>query len=809
MIKNYLKITWRNLVKNKTFSFINIFGLAVGLASFLLITLFVTDEISFDRYNEKADRIYRVDGNIVFGGNSLRLAVSSDPMGATLKRDYPQVEQFVRFYTGGTKLIKKDNEFIRENDVANADSTVFDVFTLPAVEGNTRTALNEPNCVVLSESTARKYFGTSTNVVGKQLVVGEGGEEDRLYKVTAVIKDVPTNSHFHFDFLFSMDNVQYEWGQYLSNNFQTYVVLRKGTDYIAFNKNFKQIISKYVLPQAKQFMNIDNIEQFEQAGNKLEYFLTPLTNIHLRSDRTGELGVNGDIQYVYIFSVAALFILLLACINFMNLSTARSANRAREVGIRKVLGTEKGSLIRQFLLESILMVVIALFLAIGLVWAFLSFFNSVTEKELSMASLLKPGYLTLLLALPIVVGTLAGIYPAFFLSSFKPIVVLKGKINQGFRKSYFRSGLVVTQFVCSIALIIGTIVIYRQLNFIQNKNIGFNKDQVLVLNGTGALKNNLVPFKNEVLRIDGVKAGAFSGYLPVGGSSRNDNSFSKEAVMDSRNGFNTQVWNVDYDYIPLLGMDILKGRNFSQSFGTDSSGVIINESLAKVLGYDNPVGEKIYSTDGESKPLTVLGVVKNFHFESLHQQIGPLLFRLGWNRWSASFKISTTDVRALISKVEGKWKEMAPGMPFSYHFLDGAFNEMYKGELKMGKVFMAFAILAILIACLGLFGLATYMAEQRTKEIGVRKVLGASVSGIVVMLSKDFARLVLIAAIVAFPLAWLGMHYWLQDFAYRVDIGWWIFLVAGLLALMIAILTVSFQAMKAALASPVQSLRTE
>ena len=808
MIKNYLKIAWRNLLKNKIFSFINIIGLAAGLACFILISLYIVDELSYDRFNEDADRIYRVDADVKFGGNELKLAVASDPMGATLKRDYPQVEEYTRIYgSSGPKLIKKGNEFIEEEHVANVDSTFFNVFSFPAISGNTKTALYEPNTVVITKSTAEKYFGT-TDAIGKTV------EADKvLYKVTAVIKDMPHNSHFNLGFLFSMKNVDYQFGNYLSMNFHTFIRLKEGTDYKAFEKNFKQVIDKYIFPQAKQFMQINSMDDFYKSGNKLELHLMPLTAIHLRSDRFPELGTNGNIQYVYIFGAAALFILLIACINFMNLSTARSSSRAKEVGIRKVLGTERKNLIGQFLTESTLMAVISLIIAIAIAYFTLPLFNNIAAKNLSLGSLFGIKILPFLLLLPLVVGIAAGSYPAFFLSKFKPVIVLKGKINAGFKKNNLRSGLVVFQFFTSIVLIIGTVIIYKQINFIRNTNLGFNKDQVLIINSTTALGNNAEAFKNEVLKMPGVKSGTISGYLPVN-SSRSDNSYSKEAVMNSTNALSMQNWVIDYDYLQTMGMNMFKGRNFSKEFGADSSAFILNETAAKVLGYDDPIGKKIYTnyqsaTSTELRSYTIIGVVKDFHFESLRQNIFPLGFRLGNSTNLISFKISTTNVQPLIQEIENKWKSMASGMQFSYRFMDDAFDNMYRSEQRVGKVALSFAILVIIIACLGLFGLATYMAEQRTKEIGVRKVLGASVSNIVIMLSKDFAKLVLIASVFAIPLAWWAMNKWLQDFAYRINIGWWVFAAAGILALMIALLTVSSQAIKAAIANPVKSLRTE
>lgn len=811
MLRNYLKVAWRNLVKNKTFSLINIAGLASGLACFILIALYVADELSYDRFNNKANRIYRINSDIIFGGNELRLAVASDPMGAALKNDYPQVEEYVRFYaSSGLKLIKKGDQYLKETDVAHADSTVFDVFTLPVLAGDAKTALNEPNTVVVTESAAKKYFGT-TDVLGKNIETNDNGST--LYKITAIIKDIPHNSHFNFSMLFSMDNVEYQWGNFLSHNHQTYLLLKEGTDYKVFEKNFTQFIDKYIMPQAAQFMQIKSMDEFKKAGNKLEYSLIPLTDIHLHSDRTAELDVNGNIQYVYIFSVIALVVLVLACINFMNLSTARSAARAKEVGIRKVVGSEKRYLIRQFLTESILTTVLSTTLAITIAWICLPWFNDLSAKELLISDLLRPKNLSFLIALPLIVGLLAGVYPAFVLSSFNPIVVLKGKLSGGLKRSNLRNVLVVGQFTMSIFLIAATIVVFRQLNYIQTKKLGFNKDQMLVVNGTGLGKNREA-FKNEVSKLNGIKASTYAGFLPVSGYSRNDVSFSTSPAMTADNSLNMQVWDISHEYIPVMEMEMVKGRNFSKEFGTDSNATIINEAAAKLLGWENPVGKKLYTffQDQMGTQLIgreVIGVVKNFHFNSMKENIGPLCFRLADNSWTTAFKVNTSDMRQLIANIESTWKTLAPGKPFSYQFMDDAFDNMYRVEQRTGKLGLTLAIIAIVIACLGLFGLAIYTAEQRIKEIGVRKVLGATMSNIVSMLSKDFLVLVLVASALAIPLAWWAMNKWLEDFAYRVNVGWWIFLAAGAIALLIALITVSSQAIKAALANPVKSLRTE
>jgi putative ABC transport system permease protein len=810
MIKNFLKTAWRNLIKNKTYSIINILGLAIGLSCFLLIAMYVIDELSFDRYNDKAGRIYRINSDIKFGGAEMHMPVTSDMMGQLLKKDYPEAEQYTRIYTfNGNKLIKKGNEYINEAKVAHVDSTFFDVFTLPAIEGNTKTALDEPNTVVLTKSTALKYFGT-TDVVGKTIETNDN--DHTFYKVTAIIKDIPENSHFHFDFLFSMKNVDYRWGQLTSHNFYTYLLLRPGTNYKAFEKHFAEYTEKYVLPDARQFMNINSMADFEKAGNKLVYSLIPLTKIHLYSDRSFELSSGGNIQYVYIFSAVALFILIIACINFMNLTTARSANRAKEVGIRKVLGTERKYLVGQFLFESVFMVVLSLFISLGIIYLVMPAFNDVSGKSMNLENLFSPYLIPILILLPILVGLLAGSYPAFFLSAFRPIEVLKGKLKLGSKSGGLRSVLVVFQFATSIILIIGTIIVYRQLHYIQNKNLGYDKNEVLIIDGTSSLGDNIDAFKNEVLQMPGVESGTISSFLPVSNSSRSDQTYSKEAVMNPQNGIDMQTWRIDYDYIKTLRMKTIKGRNFSKDFGTDSNAVIINQTTAAFLGYKDPVGQKIYTLNRDNTQTIsyhIIGVVQNFNFESLKKDIGPLCFVLGKRGYITTFKINAANINSLISLIEAKWKAMAPGMPFSYRFLDDSFNEMYNAETRIGKIALIFSILAIFIACLGLFGLATFIAEQRTKEIGIRKVLGASVNGVVRLLSNDFLKLVVIAFIIAAPLSWWAMHHWLQDFAYRTDISWWIFVLAGAITLFIALATVSFQAVRAAIANPVKSLRTE
>ena len=806
MLKNYLLIAWRNVLKNKTFSFINITGLAIGLACFLLIALFVLDELSYDKFNEKADRIYRVNARIKFGGADISYPLSSDMMGQVLKKDYPEVEDYVRIYNAnGSKLVKKGNDFITESNVCYADSNLFNVFTLPAIAGDTRTALDGPTSVVITEDIAKKYFGT-TDAVGKTLETNNKGKT--VYTVTAVIKNIPQNAHFNFDFFFSMKSLDYQFGQFLSHNFHTYLLLKPGTDYRALEQHFLQYEEKYLLPEIKS-IGIKSMDEFRKAGNILEYSLIPLTQIHLYSARQYEFTPPGNIQYVYIFSAVAIFILLIACINFMNLTTARSAKRAKEVGIRKVLGTERKELITQFLLESVLMVVLSMTIAISIASLVLPLFNDVAGKHMTMMSLFSPLILPVLIALPFVVGLLAGSYPAFFLSSFRPSEVLSGQLKMSGGAGGLRSVLVVFQFFASIVLIIGTIIIYRQLHYIQTQNLGFNKDQVLVVNSASALGNNENAFKNDLTRLTGVQSATISSFLPVTPSSRNDNIFSGSAIMDVKNGFDMQDWAIDYDYLRTMGIQLIRGRGFSKDFGGDSASVIINETTAKILGYKDPIGKKLYNFSDKVVAYEIIGVVRNFNYESVRQTIGPLGLFLGKASFAASFKINAANVPEILQAAEKEWKTLAPGMPFSYFFLDAAFDDMYKDEQRVGKIVLIFSVLAILIACLGLFGLSTFIAEQRTKEIGIRKVLGASIRSIVHLVSKEFMILVAIAFIIAAPVAWWAMNSWLRDFAYRVSLEWWVFALAGGLALSIAMITMSFQAIKAAVMNPTRSLRSE
>lgn len=807
MIRNYFKIALRNLWKNKGFSAINIFGLASGLAICLLILFYVNNELGYDQYNKKADRIYRLDADLQFGGNHFVLAQTPDPMGATLKQDFPQVEQYVRFRDHGGILIKKGNENLEENKVIYADSTLFSVFTLPMLQGDPATALTQPNSVVITESAARKYF-SSTDVVGKTLTVNDTG----YYKVTGVIKDVPRQSHFHFDFFISIYGQlsPYEINQWTSNNFNTYIVLKNGANASLLANLLDGFVMKYAAP-VFQTLNITP-EKFKEEGNYLHYSMMPLKKIHLYSNKSGELEANGNIQYVYIFSLIAFFILLIACVNFMNLSTARSANRAKEVGVRKVLGSLRKDLVVQFLSESVLISFISLLIALVIAALLLPLFNQMSGKDMTLDLFLKPWLLPAAILLMITVGLIAGSYPAFYLSSFKPVTVLKGKLANGFKSSRLRNGLVIFQFCVSIILVIGTLVIYYQLNFIRNKDVGFDRSQVLIIKNTYALGNQAKAFKQEVQKLNGVENATMTGFLPTG-NWRSDSPLFTDVNADIKTAVSTQIWRIDDNYIPTLGMKMASGRNFSPSFPTDSSGIIINEAAAKLFGLQDPINKPLYfMKDFPKKDLTkfhIVGVVKDFNFNTLRQVVTPLCFLLQPENGSMAFRVHSANMPNLVSLIQNKFKAMAPDQPFSYSFMDEDFNKLYSSEQRMGSISMAFSILAIVIACLGLLGLITFAAEQRAKEIGIRKVLGANGRDIIAMLSKDFLKLVLIASLIAIPVSWWAMNKWLLQFAYRINISWWILAGATLLAVFIAMATIFYQAIKAALANPVESLHAE
>jgi len=807
MIKNCLKTAFRNLLKNKGFTAINVLGLALGLATCLLIVFYVFDELSYDRYNTKADRIYRINNDIKFGGNTNSYAVSPAPLAAALKSDFPEIEQVVRFRNRGGFQVKKGNQEIEEYMMVYADPSIFNVFTLPMISGSPATALAGPHSIVITERTAKKYFNR-VNVVGQVLTFNDTAQ----YKITGIIKDIPKQSHFNFDFFISMTTLdESRDNSWFSSNFNTYILLKPGADYTKLEAKFPEFFKKQAGPQLQSVLHL-NYDTFEKSGNYIRINLTPLKKIHLESNRVAELDANGNLQYVLIFSAIAIFILLIACVNFMNLSTARSSNRAREVGVRKVLGSSRKSLIAQFLTESIMVTLAAALIAVFAAWASLPLFNQLSGKELIITPNILGWLVPVLLTIIIVIGCLAGSYPAFFLSGFQPIEVLKGKLTAGFKGGFLRSFLVVFQFAISIFLIIGTLVIYNQLKFIQNKDLGYNRDHVLIVQNISTLGNSAKTFKQGIKQLAGVKDVSLAEALPTWNYG-NSTTFFKDQVPDQKRSLAAQDWGVDEDYIPTLGIKITAGRNFSRQMLTDSSGLVINEAAAKLLDYSSPLNQTLYMPQDNlakvMKPYHIIGVMKDFNFRSLRDNVTPMAFILKQNNGAFCVRVNSANIPLLLSQIKNKWKELAPNQQFNYSFMNEDFDAMYRTEQRIGTISVAFTSLAIIIACLGLFGLAAYAAEQRTKEIGIRKILGANISTIVRMLSKDFIMLVLIAIVIAAPLAWWAMQTWLLSFAYRQNIQWWVFALAGLAAIAIAFITISFQSVKAALSNPVNSLRSE
>ncbi len=807
MLKNYLKIALRQLRKQKMYAVINVVGLAMGLACCTFIVLYLLDELSYDRFHENAERIVRIVEDRVEEGQEHRLAVTYGPLAPAMKQDLALVEHAVRLLPYSLLVSRDAAHKYQEDGFAFVDSTFFEVFSFPLLQGDARTALARPFSVVLTASTAQKYFGAA-NPVGQTLTARDD-EGTYDFTVTGVVTDVPANTHFRFDFLASFASMRTLYGTWVDDprNWEhpplyTYALLTEGTDPARLAAQMPDF--------ARRHMGADRA-----ATRSLR--VQRLTDIRLFSDRESELTPGSDIAYVYLFALIAFFILLLACINFMNLATARATGRAREVGMRKMLGAARAQLVRQFLGESMLMVALALMLVVVLVEALLPLFNALSGKALAAGVLVHWSVPLALAATVVLVGALAGSYPAFYLSAFRPARVLKGGgATGGPAASRFRQGLVVFQFVISIALLIGTAVAYLQLHYVRNERLGFDKERVVLV----PLRDQANQIHHEALKeawkqLPGVEhVTASSGMPGLGGGIYDFAVFPEKAAQDS---LQMMTLTVDHDYAETYGLEIVAGRDFSEDFPTDAAeAFLLNERAAHRLGWADPVGQKLTLQvwfNGEvRKTGTVVGVVRDFQYHSLHRAIDPTILHIFPNTYYndyLSVRLRPGDLRAILAELEHAWTRFNPERPFEYTFLDERFDALYRADARLSGLFGVFAALAVVIACLGLFGLAAFSAERRTKEIGVRKVFGASVGGIVLLLSKDLLKLVALAFVVATPAAYAAMQRWLDDFAYRVDLSWGIFLAAGLAALGVALLTVSYHAVKAALADPVKSLRYE
>lgn len=802
MIKNYFKTAWRNFRSNKVFSFINLVGLSVGLACFVLMAVFVYDELNYDTYPAAAKNMYRVNLNVA-GNGTVDVYPNVDMgVGPGMKKELPEIKDVARMAPAKDFVRYEDKQF-KEDKLAFVDSNFMQLFSIPLMEGSGKEALVQPNSVVISKAFAKKYFGDAP-ALGKSLVIGL---RDAVYKVTGVFDKVPDNSHFHFDAFISLSTFHVQNPTWSNLGEFTYLLLNENADPKRLEAKFPQLVAKYVVPEIQHDMGVSLAEAQKSVGTFV-FSLQRLKDIHLYSHTKYELEPNGDIQYVYIFSALAIFILLLACVNFTNLSIARSVKRAKEVGVRKVMGSARSHLIKQFLSESVLVSFGAMLLAFVLIVLLLPNFNQVAGKQIGLAYFLNYKFLLLIPVLIFFVGIVAGIYPSFFLASFNPVKVLKGAAVKGKQKNILRSGLIVFQFFVSTTLIIATAIVYEQLNYMHNKKLGYDKEQVLFLPEGRLLDKNQDAFKQELSKDSRVVASSISRSVP--GNDFIDGT-QVHPVNDNGNGseIHMNIYHVDYDYLNTLGMQVKQGRYFSKELPTDSTAVVINEEAAKQLGW-NPstaIGKTIVRS-GQQR-FNVIGVLSDFHYTSAKEKIAPLMMLLGGNYGGLVVKIKATDVTGFLNDLKSKWNSFSPKGPLSYYFLDEKFASLYESELRTQQIFSAFALLAIVIAALGLFGLSAFVIEQRTKEIGIRKVLGASVQQLLLLVSKEFLALVMIAFLIAIPVAYWGMHKWLESYAYRIHIGIGVFIMAGCAAAIIALLTISFQAIKAAISNPVKSLRTE
>jgi putative ABC transport system permease protein len=799
MLKNLFKIAIRNILKDKTYSAINVLGLTIGITCSMFLLMYILDELSYDRYHENADNIYRVISNIKEPDNAFTWAVAQIPLGEELRDNYPEVKNAVRFFGTSTTLYKNGDKQFNEADFFLVDSTVFDMFSYEFINGDPATALDNPFSIVLTEKVAIKYFGSATAALGQSLQ----NKQNEEFKVTGVMKDVPMNSHFRFDALISRNtrpNNQGSWGNF---GVFTYIQLPAGYDLSKMYTSLDKVIKEKVNPI------------FEQFNIKIKYELQKITDIHLHSKIQDEAEAGGDISYIYIFGAVAIFMLLIACINYMNLATARSANRAKEVGVRKVMGSQRFQLISQFLTESVVIALISLVVSLVLIYALLPGFNFMANKELPFSYVLQTPIILSLIGVVLFVGVVGGSYPAFYLSGFNPVTVLKGKLASKGGTVIFRKVLVVLQFAISIFMLISTLLVFDQLQFLRNKDLGFDKERVVRLE----LNENELREKSQVL-VDRLKQVKEVAGVGMANSSPGQGIGKLLLKVEDNEGKlsdrGVDLYSADFDFVRTMGMKIVAGRDFSRDVPSDTTyAVLVNESMVKRMSWTDPIGKKFIfqgggpdNTDIEKR---VVGVVKDYHQNSLYDAIEPLMILLDRRNNFVFVRTEEGDVRESLDAVEKAWREIFPGYAFEYNFLDQDFNSQYKADEKRSQIFTIFSGLTILIACLGLLGLAAFTTEQRTKEIGVRKVIGASANSLVILVSKEFFLLVGIGMLLAFPFAWYVTQSWLQNFAYRINLNgeWLTFIVSALIAFLITLITVGYHVMRAAAANPVKSLRDE
>lgn len=805
MFKNHLRIAWRNIKKDKLFTTIKIGGFAVGIAACLLIALFIRNEVSYDQHYAKKNQIYRVVFQGEVQGEVMKSTHFQLPLADALQSDFPEIIKAGKVNTieifgagkRGMRLSGKQENTFEENFIL-ADQGAFDILEIQLDQGDPTTALTEPRSIVMSRSKAEKYFPNG-NALGQTLFLDN--DTTSPYTVTGVMEDVPENSHLDFDFLLPIEDTNQSW---TNQNYFTYVLVNPNTNIKELEQKMTSIVEKYIIPaQIKRGRSADFIDVLRTA----EYKLQPVTDIYLKSDLKMQDGLkHGDVKFVWLFAAIAIFVLLLAIINFINLSTAKSANRAKEVGLRKTIGAFRNNLVSQFLTESVVFSIISFILGVVLAWVLLPTFNEIASKSMALPWATW-WFAPLLLVAALLVGGLAGLYPAFYLSAFRPVNVLKGTLSVGSKSGKLRSGLVVFQFTTSVILIIGTLIIYRQMNYIVSKELGYDKERVVVLEGTNILGNKIESFKEQLSALSQVKSVTSTNYLPIDGGSRNGNTFMVDGQDDGGRGIPAQIWRVDYEYMETLGIQLEKGRGFSKDFAYDSiNSIVINSKMASDLGLKDPIGKKL---DNNSQIFEIIGVIKDFHFKSLKEDISALSLVIGRDVGAVSVKLEKGDPTEALASIENVWNRNIPNQALSYTFLEQEFAQMHDDVQRMGSIFNSFALFAILVACLGLFALSAFMVEQRRKEISIRRVLGAPFKNIYKLLTVDFLKLILVSICIATPIGWYLMNRWLEGFAYRISIGWETFLTAGVIALGIAVLTISYQSVGAALLKPTKGLRTE
>ena len=808
MLKNFFINGFRKIRKQPGYTILNVGGLAIGLASFFFITLYVVNELSYDRFHKNYENIYRVKVIGRMAGSVLDQAITAAPMAQAMLQDYPEVVSATRVRGFGDWLIKFGDRKFNESGLLFADSTFFNVFDFRLIKGDPRTALARPQSIVLTEEFANKYFGDQ-DPMGQRMSM----EVDTvLYTVTGVVQDVPDNSHIKFDMLASlstypgMANSQF----WVSHNYYTYIVVRDGTSKDDLQKKFQEMVIKYVGPQLKEIIG-QSIDDFRKAGNDFAYVLEPLKDIHLKGAPQYNLEPAGSLTTVYIFAVIAILILIVAIINYVNLATAKSAARAKEVGVRKVSGANKTGLMFQFLLESLMTVIFAALLAFLVVYILTPSFNRLIGKEVSLGLINNFRGIISLIALLIIIGISSGIYPAFVLASYNPAEVLKGTLSPGSMSKRLRGMLVIFQFTVSIIIIIGSIIVYNQLNFLTKKDLGYDKENLIIIRRADAFWRQLEPFRTQLLEIPGVSNVGFSRAVP--GTDFNNNAFFKDDDPE-KNTYLLNQTSVSFDFPEALGVKLADGRFFSHEYSTDSTSVLINEAAVKSLGLTEPVGKFLALPSGPQQwmKLKIIGVLKDFNIESLHKAITPVCFTVdggGGGDKYAAVRITGNDIPATIRAIEDVWHKFTPDMPFQYDFFTDRWNSLYSSEMKTGRIFLIFSFLAIFIACLGLIGLVTYITNKRTKEIGIRKSYGASEGIVLGLLSGEVVMLIAISSLLAYPAAYFGARYWLEGFASRVSVSPLIYILATLITLVIGWFSISYQTIKAARYNPADALRIQ